>query len=117
VEDLYLRCRDKWKRRLRKLPKDNIKTAVEYVAHTDTDGRQFTIIEVYAPDTFGLLYLLAAEISLFGLNVVFAKIATRVDGVIDSFYVVDAEGKPLVHDRQKDLLRSRLLDRISELTR
>ena len=116
VDDLYHRCRSKWKRRLRKLPRENIKTAVEYVSHTDSDGKQLTIVEVYAPDTFGLLYRLAAELSLFGLNVVFAKIATRVDGVIDSFYVVDAEGKPLVSETQKDLLRSRLLERISELT-
>ncbi|MDT8322475.1 MAG: HD domain-containing protein [Bacteroidota bacterium] len=116
VEALYRSCRNKWKRRLRKLPKDNVKTAVEYISHTDDDGRQLTIIEVYAPDTFGLLYRLAAEISVFGLNVVFAKIATRVDGVVDSFYIVDAEGKPLVDAGRKDMLRSRLLDRILELT-
>lgn len=117
VEDLYHRCRGKWKRRLRKMPKDNIKTAVEYVSHTDTDGKEQTIIEVYAPDTFGLLYRIAGEISLFGLNVVFAKIATRVDGVVDSFYVVDAEGKPFVDAEKRNILRSRLLERISELAR
>ncbi|MCB2203602.1 HD domain-containing protein [bacterium] len=116
VEQLYTRSRRKWIRRLRKMPRENIKTAVEYIPHTAADGARQTIVEVYAPDTFGLLYRLAGELSEFGLNVVFAKIATRVDGVVDSFYVVDSAGNPLDDEVRKQDLRSRLLRQINEMT-
>ena len=115
VDQLYSSCRRKWIRKLRKLPRSNIKTAVEYVDHRTVDNERQTIVEVYAPDTFGLLYLLSAELSLFGLNVVFAKIATRVDGVVDSFYVVDRNGNPFDDNARQEELRSRILERITEL--
>jgi [protein-PII] uridylyltransferase len=117
VESLYEAHKRKWIRRLKKLPQSNIKTAVEYIPHVSTEGRRQTIVEVYAPDTFGLLYRLSAEISLFGLNVAFAKIASRVDGVVDSFYVTDREGKPLEDVRQQEELRTRILRQITEPVR
>ena len=116
TEQLYRRYRRKWIRRLRKMPKTDVRHDVEYLPHITNSGAEQTIIEVYAPDTFGLLYRVAGEISRFGLNVVFAKIATRIDGVVDSFYVVDEEGKPFTDEKQREQLRHRLLSQISQLT-
>ncbi len=115
-EELYHRYRRKWIRRLRKMPKTDVRQDVEYVAHVTDSGEEQTIIEVYAPDTFGLLYRVAGEISRFGLNVVFAKIATRVDGVVDSFYVVDEKGKPFTDENKRKQLREQLLSHITSLT-
>lgn len=116
AEQLYARYRRKWIRRLRKLPRSNVKTDVEYVRHTAESGKTQTIIEVYAPDTFGLLYRVAGEISAFGLNVVFAKIASRVDGVVDSFYVEDEDGQPFDNLERRSELRNNILDCIRDLT-
>lgn len=116
TEQLYRRYRRKWIRRLRKMPRMDVRQDVEYHLHTTNSNAEQTIIEIYAPDTFGLLYRVAGEISRFGLNVVFAKIATRVDGVVDSFYVVDEEGKPFTDEKQREQLRQRLLSQLSELT-
>jgi [protein-PII] uridylyltransferase len=98
------------------MPKTDVRQDVEYVAHVTDSGEEQTIIEVYAPDTFGLLYRVAGEISRFGLNVVFAKIATRVDGVVDSFYVVDEKGKPFTDENKRKQLREQLLSHITSLT-
>ncbi len=116
AEQLFERYRRKWVRKLRKLPKKNVTLDVAYIPHFSADGGEQTIVEVYAPDTFGLLYRLASELSTFGLNVVFAKIATRVDGVVDSFYVVDSEGKAFTDEQKRQELKQRLLGQISILT-
>lgn len=116
AEQLFARYRRKWVRKLRKIPKKNVTVDVMYVPHESADGGKQTIVEVYAPDTFGLLYKVAAALSAFGLNVVFAKIATRVDGVVDSFYVVDNEGKAFTDSTRQQELKQILLEQITLLT-
>ncbi len=49
----------------------------------------FTIIEVFAYDFPGLLYRITDAITRCGLNISVAKIATKVDQVVDVFYVRD----------------------------
>lgn len=53
----------------------------------------FTIIEVFADDRIGLLYLITSTLFQLGLNIKIAKIATKVDQVADVFYVRDLEGQ------------------------
>ncbi|MDX9758068.1 MAG: HD domain-containing protein [Bacteroidota bacterium] len=112
---IFDRYRRKWIRKLRKLPTTHIPTDVVYHPHHTASGAEQTIVDVYAPDTFGLLYVLSAELSLFGLNVAFAKIATRVDGVVDSFYVVDESGGAFTDSTRREQLRLRLLEKIQAL--
>jgi len=38
--------------------------------------------------------------SQLGLNIHFAKIATRVDGIVDSFYVLDEDNAPIRSDER-----------------
>ena len=116
AEQMFDRYRRKWVRKLRKLPKKHVTVDVVYIPHVTGDGQEQTIVEVYAPDTFGLLYRLSSELSSFGLNVVFAKIASRVDGVVDSFYVVDSQGRAFTDIQRRQELRQRLLERITKLT-
>jgi [protein-PII] uridylyltransferase len=53
----------------------------------------FTIIEVYTYDFPGLLYRITDALFRCDLNVWIAKIATKVDQVLDVFYVRDLDGQ------------------------
>lgn len=56
----------------------------------NNDGSSFyTIIEVFSYDFKGLLYSVTDAISRLGLNITVSKIATKVDQVVDVFYVRD----------------------------
>ncbi len=56
----------------------------------DNDSSSFfTIIEVFACDFKGLLFRITDVISRLGLNIAVAKVATKVDQVVDVFYVRD----------------------------
>jgi [protein-PII] uridylyltransferase len=60
----------------------------------DNDTSDFyTLIEVYAHDRLGLLHDLAQVIFEAGLTIHIAKISTKVDQVVDVFYVHDFEGQ------------------------
>jgi [protein-PII] uridylyltransferase len=58
-----------------------------------SDG--FTIIDVFADDRQGLLYVITNEIFQIGLSIHAARISTRLDQVADVFYVTDQAGKKL----------------------
>jgi [protein-PII] uridylyltransferase len=116
AEDLFLRFRRKWIRKIRRTVMKSVKTDIVYLESGHTSVAARTIIEVYAPDAFGLLYILCREISSFGLNIVFAKIATRVDGVVDSFYVREASGRPFTDTLRREQLRQSLLRHIQDVS-
>ncbi|MCZ7557440.1 MAG: HD domain-containing protein [Bacteroidia bacterium] len=115
-EELFQQFRRKWIRRIRRTVRDSVKTDIAYLDTGDGKFGDRTIIEVYAPDAFGLLYILCREISSFGLNIVFAKIATRVDGVVDSFYVLEASGHPFTDPLRREQLRQSLLRHIKDVS-
>jgi len=104
VQHLLERHRLRWKRRSHTL-NPNIRFDVEFEDHP-----RFTIIDVYAADKIGFLHRVTETISNLGLNISFAKIATRVDGIVDSFYVLDRFGKRIGDDRQKDLVKTEIME-------
>jgi len=53
----------------------------------------FTIIEVFAYDFTGLLFGVTDALFKCGLDIRVAKIATKVDQVVDVFYVRDSDGQ------------------------
>ena len=110
IEHLLQRHRMRWKRR-KKMLNPNIRTDVEFEDHP-----RFTIIDVYAPDMLGFLYRVTGTMSMLGLNISFAKIATRVDGIVDSFYVLDLTGRKLDNPEQRQYVRSEILKVIGNLT-
>ncbi len=57
----------------------------------------FTIIEVFTYDYPGLLYTLTSTLYHAGLDIVYAKIATHVEQVVDIFYVRNLLGGK-IHD-------------------
>jgi [protein-PII] uridylyltransferase len=69
----------------------------------DNDSSSFfTIIEVFAYDYLGLLYDVTHTLFTLGLDVWVAKIATKVDQVVDVFYVRDFDGQKVDSRQQED---------------
>lgn len=60
-------------------------------------SRDFTVLDVYAGDRPGLLFLIADAISGLGLDIHLAKISTHLTAVLDVFYVTDA-GRQKIED-------------------
>lgn len=111
IEHLFLAHRRKWKRKQGKPVNPNVRTGVEF-----EDAPHHTIIDVYAPDAVGFLYRITDTLSRLGLDIHFAKIATRVDGVVDAFYVMDKEGSPVNDPLRREAIREELLNTINMLS-
>ena len=56
---------------------------------------QYTIIDVFADDRQGLLYVLAKTLFSLELSIHAARIATRLDQIVDVFYVTGQEGSKI----------------------
>ena len=56
---------------------------------------QYTIVDVFADDRQGLLYVITNAIFTVGLSVHAARISTRLDQVADVFYVTDHQGQKI----------------------
>lgn len=75
----------------------------------DTSDRA-TVIAVFTYDRMGLLYSIAKSLFDLGLSVTRAKIGTRLDQVVDVFYVTDSiTGTKLPDGPRLDEIRHKLL--------
>ena len=68
----------------------------------------FTIIEVFAYDYPGLLFNITHTLFKLGLDVWVAKIATKIDQVVDVFYVRDFDGQKIDSEEQEELIKKEL---------
>jgi [protein-PII] uridylyltransferase len=110
LDKLFERHHRRWKRRAKPLFHPSIR--VDAAFH---DARKHTIIDVYAPDMTGFLFKITQTLSGEGLLIDFAKLATRGDGIVDSFTVTDKDGKPISSEEQKQYLREKILHTIHQL--
>ena len=82
-------------------------------------GARFTVIDVFADDTQGLLYVITHAIFELGLSVHAARISTRLDDdiqqslrtvgrhqVVDVFYVTDRNGEKVEDHARVEAIRS-----------
>ncbi len=72
----------------------------------------FTIIEIFAYDYIGLLYKITDALYRCRLDVWVSKIATKVDQVVDVFYVRDFDGQKADDPRQVAEIQAILEERI-----
>jgi len=85
----------------------------------NTIGDRFTVIDVFADDTQGLLYIITHAIFRLGLSVQSARISTRLDDdiqqslrtggrhqVVDVFYVTDQHGGKIEDHARVEAIRS-----------
>jgi [protein-PII] uridylyltransferase len=69
----------------------------------------YTIVEVYTYDRLGLLYEITQTLFDLQLSINIAKISTKVDQVVDVFYVRDFFGQKVFDDEQIRELKDALL--------
>jgi [protein-PII] uridylyltransferase len=107
IHQLFQEHHKKWKRRPKLPLNPTTRIDVEF-----EDTAQSTIIDVYAPDSVGFLYRITEAMSTAGLDIVFAKIATRVDGIVDAFYVVERSGGAVTDPVRREIIRTHLLQAV-----
>ncbi len=86
----FAKMKSKWWRIESKLFKRSGKVKIEFENH-----EKYTIIDIFSPDRLGFLYQVTSKMNRLGLSIYFAKISTRGDDIVDSFYVLDASGKKI----------------------
>jgi [protein-PII] uridylyltransferase len=71
-------------------------------------SEEYTVIDIYAHDKVGLLYLITSTINQLGLYIGVSKISTKVDQVADVFYVRDIFGHKIVSEEKLEEIRTTL---------
>ena len=71
-----------------------------------------SVIDVFADDRTGLLYVITKTLLDLDLSVSVAKIATHIDQVLDVFYVTDKNGKKIQEGERLMTIRDTLQKRI-----
>ncbi len=76
-------------------------------------SKEFTVLEIEAQDRFGLLFRIARCLSSLDLNIVSARLSTRVDRAIDTFYVNENQGSKILDETRIARITTDLLAAIS----
>jgi [protein-PII] uridylyltransferase len=105
----FAKMKSKWWRIETKLFKRTGKVKIEFENH-----EKYTIIDIFSPDRLGFLYQVTNKMNQLGLSIYFAKISTRGDDIVDSFYVLNARGKK-ISPSDYDLIETELSQLISQL--
>jgi len=75
---------------------------------------KYSIIDVHSPDRLGFLFQVTSKMNELGLNIYFAKISTKGDDIVDSFYVLDRNKKKISPNDQEFII-SELKEAISQI--
>jgi [protein-PII] uridylyltransferase len=75
----------------------------------DSASRHSSVVEVRAHDSVGLLHRLTRALADLGLDVRSARMSTLGAEVVDAFYVVDADGRPISDSRRRADVEQALL--------
>ena len=86
---------------------------LQVTTDVDTSDR-CTILDVFAHDRPGLLFMLTQTLHELGLSVDVAKISTHLDQVVDVFYVTTKEGEKITDEATLRTIRDTLLNRLTE---
>ncbi len=101
------RMKSKWWRIESKFFKRTGKIKIEFEKH-----KKYTIIDVFSPDRLGFLYQVTSKMSELGLIIYLAKISTKGDDIVDSFYVLNRNGKK-ISQSDYDFVKSELIATIT----
>jgi [protein-PII] uridylyltransferase len=72
-----------------------------------------TVIDVITHDRPGLLYDITKAIRDLDLSIEYAKISTKVDQVVDAFYVVDMNHKKIMDPEKLEEIKNALMESIN----
>lgn len=101
--------KSRWKRIEQKLFKKSGQVKVSFDNH-----ERYTIIDVFSPDRLGFLYHITRKMSELGLVIHFAKISTKGDDIVDSFYVLNQSGKKISPSDQT-FIKEELINTIEQI--
>ena len=73
---------------------------------------RYTIIDVFAIDKPGLLYLITKQLAQLELSVAVAKIATHLDQVVDVFYVTDSNDEKIKDRDRLEVIQNALCEAV-----
>ncbi len=73
-----------------------------------------TIIDVFTYDRAGLLYDITKSISELKLSIEYAKISTKVDQVVDAFYVLDKKGQKITDKENIEDIKAAIFNAIAK---
>ncbi len=74
----------------------------------------FTLIEVFADDRIGLLYLITRTLFELRLDIHVAKTGVKGDQIADVFYVRDLEGQKVEDEKQVHEIKNALIHHLSQ---
>lgn len=103
------KLKSRWWRIENKLFKRSGQVKVAFEKHD-----RYTIIDVYSPDRLGFLYHVTNKMNELGLIIYFAKISTKGDDIVDSFYVLDRNGHK-VSQSDLEFIKSELINTITQI--
>jgi len=101
--------KSRWRRLESKLFKRSGQVKIVFENH-----EKYTIIDIFSPDRLGFLYQVTGKMNELGLNIFFAKISTREDDIVDTFYVLDRNGKK-ISPNDHEFIKSELTNAISQV--
>lgn len=101
--------KSRWKRIEQKLFKRSGQVKVSFDNH-----ERYTIIDVFSPDRLGFLYHITRKMSELGLVIHFAKISTKGDDIVDSFYVLNQRGQKISPSDQA-FIKEELINTIEQI--
>jgi len=105
----FSQIKSKWWRIENKLFKRKGKIKIDFEKHDN-----YTILDVYSPDRLGLLYQITKKINELGLSIYVAKISTKADDIVDSFYILDRNRKK-ISSESYELITQELTQSIEEM--
>ncbi|MCX8010151.1 MAG: HD domain-containing protein, partial [Ignavibacteria bacterium] len=76
----------------------------------------YTIIDIHTSDRIGLLYMITKKLTELQLNIYFAKIGTKLNGIFDSFYVLDKNFQKILPSKY-EYYRDSLAESLTEMLR
>ncbi len=104
----------RWRPQARRRPQD-LHPLPTQVRTDNSVSDRFTVIDVFAEDRLGLLYVVTKTLFELGLSVHAARIATYLDQVVDVFYVSDHRGGKVEDTARLQQIRHRVLEAVEGL--
>ena len=83
--------------------------APPWVLWDDSASQHSSVVEVRTHDSVGLLYRLTRALADLGLDVRSARMSTLGAEVVDAFYVVDGDGRPIDDAGRRTVVEQALL--------
>ncbi len=105
----FAKMKSRWWRIENKFFKRSGKIKINFEKHD-----KYTIIDIFSPDRLGFLYQVTSKMNELGLNIYFAKISTRGDDIVDSFYVLDRSNKK-ISTNDLEFIKSEITETITQM--